>query len=118
MNKQTKKKLELQLQTAIEGILTKQDSRAATKSRKTVRQASKAVVKKFNKAVKSLEEKNDAQKPKKIKSKKKSQSKKSQLKNLTGETARIRRSYSKEPVVPPIEMPEPLSSETPRTENL
>ena len=55
MNKQTKKKLELQLQTALEAILLKQDSNAAAKSRKTIRQASKAVVKKFNKSLKSDE---------------------------------------------------------------
>jgi len=83
MNKQTKKKLELQLQTAIEGILLKQDSRAASKSKKTIKQASKAVVKKFNKSVRSIEEKNDAEKQKKIKLKKKSHSCRSQKKNKT-----------------------------------
>jgi len=103
MNKQTKKKLELQLQTAIEGILIKQDSGAAAKSKKTIKQATKAVVKKFSRAAKSLVNKNE--KKNKIKNKKKSKADKSQLKNISGETAKIRRSYSKEVPVPPAATP-------------
>ena len=104
MNKQTKKKLELQLQTAMEGILLKQDSKAAAKSRKSIRQASKAVVKKFNKAVKSIEEKAVDEKKKQIKIKKKIQGK-SQVKNITGETAKVRRTYTKEVPIPPAATP-------------
>jgi len=118
MKKQVKKKLELQLQTAIEGILVKQDSGAAAKSKKTIRQASKAVVKKFNKAMKSLEEKKDTEKKKKVKKKKTYTNNKTQIKNISGETARIKRSYIKTPVAPPAEKPETVSADTPRTENL
>ena len=102
MNKQTKKKLELQVQSAIVGILTKQDSGAAAKSRKVIKQATKAVVKKFSKAAKSLENKNEK---KKTKIKKKTKAGKSQLKNISGETARVRRSYAKEVPVPPAATP-------------
>jgi hypothetical protein len=110
MNKQIKKKLELQLQSAMEGILLKQDSKAASKSRKAIRQASKAVAKKFNKALKSIEKKEDSEKQKKIKAKKKALAGKSQIKNITGETAKIRRSYTKEPAAPPVEAPETISN--------
>jgi hypothetical protein len=105
MNKQVKKKLEHQLQTAIEGILIKQDAKAAGKSKKIIRQASKAVVKKFNKASKSIEGKNKAEKKKKVKTKRKVQSGRSQLKNITGETARVRRTYAKEPKAPVAQVP-------------
>ena len=118
MNKQVKKKLELQLQTVIEGILVKQDSKAAAKTKKTVRQLTKAVVKKFNKALKSSEEKKDSKKKKKIKSKGKFSNNKSQIKNISGETARIKRSYTRTPVAPPVETPEKVSGENPQTENL
>jgi hypothetical protein len=117
MNKQAKKKLELQLSTAIEGILVKQDTGAAAKSKKSVKQASKAVVKKFNKALKALQEKKEAAR-KKIKSKKKKTTKKSSLKNITGENAKIKRSYTKESPTLPVETPENFSVETTRTENL
>jgi len=120
MNKQIKKKLELQLQTAMEGILLKQDPKAAAKSKKAIKQASKAVAKKFNKALKSSEEKNDAEKQKKIRTKKKTLTSRNQIKNITGETAKIRRSYAKEPAVAPVEKPEEVSNggEGPRTGNL
>ena len=118
MNKQSKKKLELQLSTAIEDVLGKQDSKAAVKSRKSIRQASKAVVKKFNKALKSIEGKKDSAKKKELKSKKKDRAKGSPIKNISGETARIKRSYEKTPVVPPVETPQRLPTDNPRTENL
>ena len=118
MNKQVKKKLEAQLQAAIEGVLGKQDSRAAAKSKKSIRQASKAVVKKFSKALKSVEGKKDVAKKKKTKSKKKIPSNSSQIKNITGENAKIKRSYVKEPAAPPVEKPETFSSGDSRTENL
>src|SRR6188768_3724015 len=106
MNKQSKKKLELQLSMAIEDVLGKQDSKAAAKSKKSIRQASKAVVKKFNKALKSTEVKKDPAKKKEIKSKKKTKAKATPLKNISGETARIKRSYEKVPAVTPVQSPE------------
>jgi len=118
MNKQSKKKLELQLSKAIEDVLGKQDSKAAAKSKKSIRQASKAVVKKFNKALKSTEGKKDPAKKKVIKSKKKTKVKNAPLKSITGENARIKRSYEKSPVVPPAQTQETFPTENPRTENL
>ena|SRR5436190_21606956 len=118
MNKQVKKKLELHVQTAIEGVLGKQDSRAAAKSKKSVRQASKAVVKKFNKALKSFEEEKEAAKKKKTKTKKRKPTSKTPIKNITGETARIKRSYEKQPATLPVETPVTASAENPPTENL
>jgi len=119
MNKQIKKKLELQLQTAMEGILLKQDLKATEKSRKSIKQASKAVVKKFNKAVKASEKEATDEKKKKLKIKKKIQGK-SPLKNFDGETAKVTRTYSKETPIPPADTtPAVRSAEgTSGTENM
>ena len=57
MKKEIKKKLEHALITAMEEILVQQDSKAVDKTKKAVRQAAKAVAKKFSKTIKSLDRK-------------------------------------------------------------
>jgi hypothetical protein len=51
MDKKLKKKIESQLVTAIEGILSKINSKAAINSKKKINEAGKAVAKKFVKAI-------------------------------------------------------------------
>lgn len=65
MKKETKKKLEIDLATAIEGVLAKYNSKAISKTKKTIKQAGKAVTKKFNKTVKAIMQQKEAAKVKK-----------------------------------------------------
>jgi|GEM_PF-6303797 len=70
MKKQIKKKLELELTGAIQAVLAKHDAGAVGKTKKTIRQAGKSVVKKFSKTLKALTKQKEAAKAKKKNSKK------------------------------------------------
>ncbi|MCX6273616.1 MAG: hypothetical protein NTV09_00210 [Bacteroidetes bacterium] len=70
MKKQTKKKLENDLATAIQNVLAKYDSHAVPKTKKVIKQSVKSVTKKFNKTIKALTEKKEAVKAKRKKAKK------------------------------------------------
>lgn len=61
MNKQIKKKLELELAAAVTGILHKKNAKAAGHSKKVIRQSVKSVVKKFSKALKTVSKKKKPQ---------------------------------------------------------
>ena len=57
MKKQTKKKLEQELQAAIKNVLAKYDDQGIAKTKKVTRQAGKAIAKKFSKTIKKLSKK-------------------------------------------------------------
>lgn len=70
MKKQTKKKLERELVVAMESVLEKREPAALAKTKKSILQAAKFVVKKFNKAIKAVSAKKSSPKPgKKVTSK-------------------------------------------------
>jgi hypothetical protein len=85
MKKETKKKLEHELNTAIEMVLIKLNSKAVAKTKKAIRQSSKAVVKKFSKAIKAL----DARK-KPLKTKGKTAKSKSSKKTYLARTSSVK----------------------------
>lgn len=70
MKKQTKKKLENDLATAIRTILAGYDSHAISKTNKAIKQSVKSVIKKFNKTSKALTKKKEAVKAKRKTTKK------------------------------------------------
>ena len=57
MKKETKKKLEQELITAVEAVLAKHNSKGIAKTKKAIKTASKSVAKKFNKVLKAIVEK-------------------------------------------------------------
>ncbi|MEO8087405.1 MAG: hypothetical protein ABI763_11325 [Bacteroidota bacterium] len=70
MKKITKKKLEQELSTAIENVLSKHDSHAISKTKKAIKESVKTVIKKFNKTIKALAERKEAVKAKRKPAKK------------------------------------------------